>query len=278
MSSLYLPIKAEITDIIQETSSDIDIKTYKLKLADEKECMEFMPGQFFEFSMPGFGEAPFGFASSPLNKDYFEVSIKRVGLVTAAIHNLKLGDTVWIRGPLGNTFPLNLMEGSNILIIAGGLGLAPLRPLIAYILHPENRDKYKKVQMLIAARSTGDFIYKRDFKEWTNAKNTEIILTIDRPEEGWDGKVGFPHNIVEKMNIDFDNTIAVTCGPPIMIKFVSAKLMELGMLKSKIYTTLEMRMTCGAGKCGKCNIGHKYVCVDGPVFSMEELADMPQEY
>ncbi len=278
MNNLYLPIKAEIMDIIQETSSDIDIKTYKLRLAGREKCMEFMPGQFFEFSIPGFGEAPFGFASSPLNKDCFEVSIKRVGLVTEAIHNLKLGDIVWIRGPLGNAFPLDLMEDNNILIIAGGLGLAPLRPLITYILHPENRNKYKKVQMLLAARSTGDFIYKRDFGEWSKAKNTEIILTIDRPEDGWYGKVGFPHNIVEEMNIDFDNTFAVTCGPPIMIKFVSAKLIELGMPKNKIYTTLEMRMTCGVGKCGKCNIGHKYVCVDGPVFSMEELDDMPQEY
>ena len=278
MSNLYLPVKAEIIDIIQETSSDIDIKTYKLKLVGGEKCMEFMPGQFFEFSMPGFGEAPFGFASSPLDKDCFEVSIKRVGLVTEAIHNLRPDDIVWIRGPLGNTFPLDLMEGSNILIIAGGLGLAPLRPLISYIFHSENRDKYRKVQMLLAARSTGDFIYKRDFEEWAKIKNTEIILTIDRPEEGWDGSVGFPHNIVAEMDVDFDNTIAVTCGPPIMIKFVSAKLMELGIPKNKIYTTLEMRMTCGAGKCGKCNIGRKYVCIDGPVFSMEELANMPQEY
>lgn len=278
MSNLYLPVKAEVVDVIQETTSDIDIKTYKLKLVNDVKNMDFMPGQFFEFSMPGFGEAPFGFASSPLDKDYFEVSIKRVGLVTEAIHNLKIGDIVWIRGPLGNTFPLDLMKESNVLIIAGGLGLAPLRPLIVYILNSANRDNYGKIQMLIAARSTGDFIYKRNFKEWANAVNTEIILTIDKPEEGWDGKVGFPHNIIEEMNINFDNTFAVTCGPPVMIKSVSAKLIEMGFPKSKIYTTLEMRMTCGVGKCGKCNIGHKYVCIDGPVFSMAELADMPQEY
>lgn len=278
MSNLYLPIKAQVIDIIQETSSDIDIKTYKLKLIEKGKTMRFKPGQFFGFSMPGFGEAPFGFASSPFEDSYFEVSIKKVGLVTEEIHNLKKGDTVWVRGPLGNTFPTDLMEEHNLLVIAGGLGLAPLRPLIAYVLHKENRDKFGKIQMLIAARNPGDFIYKRNFNEWGKVENTEVLLTIDRLEEGWEGKVGFPHNIVEEMDIDFDKTFAVTCGPPIMIKFVSTKLMELGIPKNKIYTTLEMRMTCGVGKCGKCNIGHKYVCIDGPVFCMEELVDMPQEY
>ena len=134
------------------------------------------------------------------------------------------------------------------------------------------------MQMLLAARSTGDFIYKREFEQWKKIKGVNIIQTIDNHEDGWDGKVGFPHLLVSEMDIDIDNTYAVLCGPPIMIKFVSESLVKLGLPKNKIYTTLEMRMTCGVGKCGKCNIGHKYVCIDGPVFSMEELSNMPGEY
>jgi sulfhydrogenase subunit gamma (sulfur reductase) len=273
----YLPQKAEIVEIIQETTSNLDIKTYKLKFTDGYK-MDFMPGQFVELSIPGMGEAPFGFASSPLNTEYIDLSIKRVGRLTEAVHNLSPGSAVWIRGPFGNTFPVKDMEGSKILIIAGGLGLAPLRPLILYMLDNQNRDKYLDIQMLLAARSTGDFIYRREYDQWEKTKDTRIIKTIDNPEDGWDGKVGFPHNLVGEMDIDIDNTYAVLCGPPIMIKFVSAKLVEMGMPKEKILTTLEMRMTCGVGKCGKCNIGHQYVCVDGPVFNMAQLSEMPGEY
>lgn len=277
MSNSYVPLKAEIVEIIQETSSDIDIKTFRIKLLDRQQ-IDFMPGQFVELSIPGVGEAPFGFASSPLEKGSFELSIKKVGLVTEAVHNLRPGSIVWIRGPFGNSFPVEKMQGSNILLIAGGLGLAPLRPLILYMLDERNRDKYGNIQMLLAARSTVDFIYKRDFAQWEKIKDTDIILTIDNAEEGWNGRVGFPHIIVSEMDFDVNNTYAVLCGPPIMIKLVSAKLVELGIPKNRIFTTLEMRMTCGVGMCGKCNIGHQYVCIDGPVFSMEQLSQMPDEY
>lgn len=277
MSNPYLPQKAEIIEIIQETESDIDIKTFRLRLTDGA-TMDFMPGQFIELSLPGIGEAPFGFASSPLLKDYFELSIKKIGLVTQAVHNLKPGNSVWVRGPFGNTFPVEEMEGSNILYVAGGLGLAPLRPLINYIFDEKNRGKYGKIQALFAARSTRDFIYKYEFSRWEEQENTEVVLTIDRMEDGWKGKVGFPHNLISEMDIDYENTYAVLCGPPIMIKAVSGKLAELGMPGDKILTTLEMRMTCGVGKCGKCNIGHQYVCIDGPVFRMSQLSEMPSEY
>lgn len=274
----YLPLKAEILSIIQETTSpDLDIKTYKLKFEDGYK-MDFMPGQFIELSIPGTGEAPFGFASNPLEKDFIELSIKRTGLLTDAIHALKPGNKVWIRGPFGNTFPIEQMEGNDLIYIAGGLGLAPLRPLITYVFDDSNRDKFGKIQMLIAARSSKDFIYFDQLNQWRKLKDTEVTLTIDRPEEGWNEKVGFPHILAGDMKFDLEKTVAVLCGPPIMIKFVSQKLMEMGLPKSKIITTLEMRMTCGVGKCGKCNIGHKYVCIDGPVFSLEELDGMPNEY
>lgn len=271
----YLPLKAEILDIIQETSSDLDIKTYTLKFANGKK-MEFMPGQFVELSVPGIGEAPFGFASNPLKNDTIELSIKRTGRLTDAIHALKTGDSVFIRGPFGNTFPVEKLRGSDILYIAGGLGLAPLRPLITYVF--DNRAQYGKIKMLIAARSPADFIYFREYELWRRLRDTEVTLTIDKEAPGWNEKVGFPHNLVAQMSFDMKKTYAVLCGPPIMIKFVSQKLIEMGLPLDRILTTLEMRMTCGVGNCGKCNIGHKYVCVDGPVFSLAELGEMPGEY
>lgn len=273
---LYKPRKAEVLNVIQETGTDIDIKTYKLKFTDGKP-MDFMPGQFVEFSVPGIGEAPFGFASSPLENETIDLTIKRTGIVTDKIHNIAVGDLVFIRGPLGNIFPIEKYEGSNIFFAAGGLGLAPLRPLITYMLADKNRKKYKGINMLFAARSSKDFVFKYDFENW-KMKDSNIVLTIDREEENWDERVGFPHTMVGDMNIDTKNTYAVLCGPPIMIKFMAEELLKLGLPKEKIYTTLEMRMSCGVGKCGKCNIGHLYVCVDGPVFNLEQLSEMPSEY
>lgn len=273
----YLPAKANIIKIIQETTSpDLDVKTYRLKF-DDGRAMEFMPGQFVEFSLPGVGECPFGFASSPLNKDYFEITIKRTGKVTDRIHTLKEGDSVWIRGPFGNTFPVEMMQGSDLLFIAGGLGLAPLRPYILYALDESNRKKYGKVDMLLAARTANDHCFAYEYDDW-RAADASVSLTIDRDEPGWDGMVGFPHELIKNFELDFSNMYALLCGPPIMIKSVQSSLMAMGMPIDRLYTTLEMRMTCGVGKCGKCNIGKKYVCVEGPVFCMAELAEMPSEY
>lgn len=277
MSNPYLPYKAEIVDIFQETKSDLDIKTFTIRLA-EGQKMKFMPGQFVELSIPGMGEAPFGFASSPLENELIQLTIKRTGSMTDMLHSLKIGNTVWIRGPFGNTFPMEELKGSKILIITGGLGLAPIRPLILYMLSEQNRAQYGSIQMLIAARSSKDFTYFRDFETWRAVKDTTVALTIDRPEEGWNELVGFPHTLVGDMGVDCQNTYGIFCGPPLMIKAVSNKLVEMGMPKNKILTTLEMRMTCGVGKCGKCNIGHQYVCVDGPVFRMDQLSEMPNEY
>jgi len=278
LNNPYLPVKTEIIEIIQETfSGDLDVKTYRLKAANG-EPMNFLPGQFVEFSVPGIGECPFGFASSPLEKGYYEITIKRTGKVTDMIHSLKEGDFVWIRGPFGNTFPLELMEGSDLFFVAGGLGLAPLRPFILYALNGQNRKKYGKIQMLLAARTGKDHVFAYDYENWKGIEGTHIDMTIDNPEPDWNEKVGFPHNLVKEMKFDFDKMYAILCGPPIMIKAVQASLMEMGLPIEKLYTTLEMRMTCGVGKCGKCNIGKQYVCIDGPVFCMAELAKMPDEY
>ena len=278
MMNPYLPLKAEITDIVQETTSaDLDVKTYRLRFVNG-ETMDFMPGQFVELSVPGIGEAPFGFASNPLIKDSIEITIKRTGSLTEAVHMAKTGDFFWIRGPYGNTFPIEKIEGHDILYVAGGIGLSPLRPLITYVFDEANRDRFGKVNMLLAARSSKDFSYFYQYPEWRGMKDTEIMLTIDNPEPDWEERVGFPNNLVAEIDFNMDKVIAILCGPPIMIKLVSSKLMEMGLPKDRILTTLEMRMTCGVGKCGKCNIGHKYVCIDGPVFSLAELDGMPGEY
>ncbi|NLO47379.1 MAG: hydrogenase [Clostridiales bacterium] len=276
MNNPYIPSRATIMQVIQETVSDTqDVKTYKLKL---DEPFDYRPGQFVEFSIAGIGECTFGFASSPLIKDYLELTVKRTGYVTENIHMLSEGSTVWIRGPFGNTFPLEKLEGNDLFYVAGGLGLAPLRPMIDYIFDPMYRGKYGKINMLMAARTPGDFIFAYDFDKWAAMPDTTFYQTIDNPMEGWDKLVGFPHTLIDQIPFDMEKTVAVLCGPPVMIKALSNAFVQLGMSPERIYTTLEMRMTCGVGKCGKCNIGHKYVCIDGPVFSMAELGNMPNEY
>jgi NAD(P)H-flavin reductase len=274
----YLPSKARIEKIIQETTSpELDVKTYRLKFTGGG-SMEFMPGQFVELSVPGVGESPFGFSSSPLERGYFEITIKRAGRVTEMIHSLREGDFVWIRGPFGNAFPMEKMEGSDLLFIAGGLGLAPLRPFILYALDPSNRARYGEIDMLLAARTSGDHCFAYEYGEWRLGENTNVYLAIDNPEPEWHELVGFPHDLARGLPLEITDMYAILCGPPVMIKAAQKSLMEMGLPIDRLYTTLEMRMTCGIGKCGKCNIGRRYVCVDGPVFSMAELAGMPQEY
>ena len=274
----YMPIKAKIENVIQETASpDLDIKTFRIKL-QSLDAFSFLPGQFVEFSVPGVGECPFGFASMPYEDGSFDITIKRTGKVTNRIHALDEGSNVWIRGPFGNTFPLELMEESDLLIVAGGIGLAPLRPFIQHVLGEKNRKKYGRVDMLLAARGSADFCFKYDFDPWRSARETIVSQTIDKDEPGWSGLVGFPHNLIREMPIDLKNRYAILCGPPVMIKAVQESLTKMGLPLDRLYTTLEMRMTCGVGKCAKCNIGHHYICIDGPVFSMEELSVMPDEY
>ncbi len=276
--NFYIPKKAEIIDVIIETNSPVlSIKTFRVRLLEGE--LSFKPGQFAEVTVFGAGEAPFCLASSPTQKDYLEFSIKETGLLTSAIHNLGKGDFIGIRGPFGNHFPYEGLKGKNLVFIAGGIGLAPLRSLINYITDGNNRGDYGKIEMLLAFRSPEDLIYRWNFPEWEASPGTSVTYTIDRPYEGWTHKVGFPHNMLGELALlEAPDTHVVTCGPPVMIKFVTQQLQKMGIPPEKIITTLEMRMTCGIGKCGKCNIGHQYVCIDGPVFNMAQLAEMPGEY
>lgn len=219
----------------------------------------------------------FSIPSSPTNKEYMEFSIKMCGCLTSFLHSIEPGQMVTVRGPLGNHFPVESeFKGKDILVIGGGIGIAPVRSVVKYML--DHREDYGRIDVVYGARSKEDLVYYEEMsKEWPKVPNTYVHLTIDREQEGWDGPVGFVPNYVKELNFPTDKTV-IMCGPPIMIKFTLAGLMELGFQKEQVYTTMELRMKCGIGKCGRCNIGSKYVCKDGPVFRFDELDELPNEY
>lgn len=273
-NEVLIPSVAVITDVRTDTP---DVKTFRVLTPDGKKPFEHMPGQCAMLSIPGVGEALFSITSSPTNREYMEFSIKKCGCLTSWIHMLEPGQQITIRGPYGNGFPVETeLRGKDLLFIAGGIGLAPLRSVINYCL--DNRENYGKLQIIYGSRSKDDLVdYQEIIDEWMKAENVEVNLTIDREQEGWDGHVGFVPNYVKELSPDLGMTVLM-CGPPIMIKFSLAALKELGFTDTQVYTTMELRMKCGIGKCGRCNIGNKYVCKDGPVFRFDELGELPDEY
>ena len=277
MEQLLVPMICKVDKVIQETP---DIRTYRLKFREEEmiEKFTYLPGQFVEFSLLGSGECTFCIASSATRQGYFDCSIKKAGIVTADIHNsLEEGDEVGIRGPFGNWFPLEDIKGKNLLFVGGGIGLAPLRSLIQHCI--DNRNDYKDFTILYGARTSADMCYKDEIKEWQDNKSLKVILTIDKPEDTWKTNVGVVPKILEEVvKPVIENTKVITCGPPIMIKYTIQSLKKLGFDDKDIITTLEMKMQCGLGKCGRCNIGSTYVCKDGPVFTNEQLKNLPDEF
>ncbi len=269
-----IPKIGVITDIRRDTP---DVKTFRVVGTDGKKLFEHMPGQCAMVSLPGAGESMFSITSSPTNEDYMEFSIKKCGHATGILHSLEVGQQITVRGPYGRSFPVEgEFKGKDLLFIAGGIGLAPLRSVINYVRH--YRKNYGKVVVVYGARSKDDLVDIDEIRsEWEKEPDFQVYLTIDRPQEGWDGHVGFVPAYVKELGLDSSMT-AVLCGPPIMIKFTLAGLLELGFDKSRVYTTLELRMKCGIGKCGRCNVGDKFVCKDGPVFRFDELDELPDEY
>ena len=269
-----IPYLGEVTDIRIDTP---DVKTFRVLTPDGVKPFEHMPGQCAMLSIPGVGEAMFSITSSPTNKDYLEFSIKKCGCLTEWLHAMDIGQQITIRGPYGKPFPVETeLKGKDLLFIAGGIGLAPLRSVINYVR--DNRENYGSVQIVYGARSKDDLVdYNEIISEWMADDGVEVNLTIDREQEGWDGHVGFIPNFVKELNPDLKKTVLM-CGPPVMIKFTLQGLMELGFEKTQVYTTMELKMKCGVGKCGRCNIGDKYVCKDGPVFRFDELDELPDEY
>ncbi len=269
-----IPQVGVITAIRQDTP---DVKTFRVVGLDGKKLFEHLPGQCAMVSIPGVGESMFSITSSPTNTEFMEFSIKKCGCVTEIIHSLEVGAQITVRGPYGKNFPVEEdFKGKDLLFIAGGIGLAPLRSVINYVRH--YRSNYGKVVIVYGARSKDDLVDIEEIRnEWKKEPNCDVYLTIDREQEGWDDHVGFVPSYVKELGLDNSMT-AVLCGPPIMIKFTLQGLLELGFSKERIYTTLELRMKCGIGKCGRCNVGDKFVCKDGPVFRMDQLDELPDEY
>ena len=275
MTDNIIPMLGVVTAIRTDTP---DIKTFRVEAVGGGKCFEHKPGQCAMLSIPGVGEAMFSITSSPTLKDYQEFSIKKCGCVTEWLHQMDVDQQITIRGPYGKPFPVDdELLGKDLLFIAGGVGLAPLHSVINYVL--DNRKNYGKVDIVYGSRSKEDLLDLPEIQSsWMDPKNEmNVHLTIDRPQDNWDGHVAFVPTYVKELEFTPDKTVLV-CGPPIMIKFVLQALTELGFEKTQIYTTMELRMKCGVGKCGRCNIGDKYVCKDGPVFRFDELGELPAEY
>ncbi len=271
MRNPYNPIETEIVKI-EELSSINKLFTLKIKDEETRSAFKFKHGQFFTLSVPGFGEAPFGFCSSPTIKDTFQVSVDKRGSLTSKLFELKKGTKIGIRGPYGNGFDQKKIKNRNLVLVAGGCGLSPLRTIIQDAnLHPEN---FQNIQIFYGCRNPELLAFKKDYTKWN--KNIEMNLTVDTPDKNWKKKIGVVTNLLTSKNINNDS-VAILVGPPVMYKFVVQKLIELGLKEEDIYLSLERRMHCGVGICQHCVlINGGYVCIDGPVFSYAEIKEVPE--
>ncbi len=266
MKNIFRPIEATLEDVIVETSN---IKTFVLR---PKEDFSFKTGQFIELTLPGLGEAPFTPSSDPNIKEKIDVTIMKAGRVTSLLHSSQKNISLGIRGPYGKGYPLEKFHGRDVFIVGGGVGLAPLRSLLFSLFAAI--DKYNKVVLRYGARSPQDIIYKEQMPVWSKIKNVDIVTTVDIGDAAWKGNVGLITTILKDLPLDLKKAIAIVCGPPIMMKFVTLKLLDLGFKPQDIYLSMEKNMSCGLGKCGHCRLGSFYICKDGPVFTYEQLKDV----
>ena len=275
--NIYLPYLMRIAAITQEAPG---VRTFRLEFVDDAAArsFSFKTGQFGLYSAFGEGESTFCIASSPTRKGYIECTFREVGRVTAGLADKEVGDIVGFRGPYGNVFPIEDWKGKSLLFITGGIALPPLRSVIWNCL--DLRDWFKDISIIYGARTVADLVYKDELKEWEDRPDVKLVVTVDPGGEtpDWKGQVGFVPPVVEKLAPSPDNTVALVCGPPIMIKLTLPVLAKLGFTPGSIYTTLENRMKCGLGKCGRCNTGSSYVCKDGPVYTLDQLNHLPAEY
>lgn len=271
MNDVFLPEIARLTNVVDETP---DTKTFTLRFreATNDGHFHFLPGQFLELSVFGYGEAPFCIASSPTRPDRLETTVRRTGQLTNALHRLVSGQEVGIRGPFGNGFDPEAARGKDLLFVAGGIGLPPLRSLIWNVL--DERSQFGKVTILYGARTPTDLVYKEELKEWGRRADVELLVTVDVAEPGWTGEVGVVPSLFNRVTLRPESTLVYVCGPPIMIRIAVTDLLALGFKEEAVISTLERMMQCGIGKCNHCAIGHRYVCRDGPVFNYAQIKEL----
>ena len=266
----YRPIKARIEKVITETPT---IKTFVLR---PEEPLGFLAGQFMQVTVPGMGESPFSPSSDPKKTETLEFSVMKAGKVTAKLHAMKEGEFLGVRGPYGKPYPIKDYFGKEIYVVGGGVGLAPLRSLLLALFH--EIDNLKKIEVRFGARTPSDISYKDQIAGWKGKKNTNISITVDAAEPGWDGNVGLVTTILKDGDVDVNSSVAIVCGPPIMMKFATKRLLDMKFKDKDIYLSMEKNMSCGIGKCFHCNLGCLLVCKDGPVFTWDKIKDIPDPW
>jgi sulfhydrogenase subunit gamma (sulfur reductase) len=277
MTNLYQPDLMEVLEVKQHTA---DVKSVRVRFLDEARAknFNFHVGQFGMFSVLGVGESTFNICSSSNWKDFIEFCFRRTGRVTEAMWEVDKGDTIGFRGPYGNSYPMDKWAGKNLIFIGGGIAMPPIRCAIWYAL--ENRQDFGQITIVYGARKVSDLVFRDELDLWAEHDLVRVVRCVDPGGEtpDWKGEVGFVPSVVEKAEIPADNAVALVIGPPVMIKFTLPVLAKMGMADRDIYTSLENRMKCGVGKCGRCNCGPVYVCKEGPVFTLEQLKQLPNDY
>ncbi|MCJ7585379.1 MAG: FAD/NAD(P)-binding protein [Anaerolineales bacterium] len=272
------PMKPYLGKLVTVKDLATEIKLFRIEMMNggNEAFASYRPGQFAFVSAFGFGEAPFGIANTPQRGPYVDFAVNRLGSVTTGLHELGEGDIVGVRGPLGNSFPMDAFKGKNLVVLGGGIGGAPLRPVIQTVL--DHRADYGHLTILWAARNPSLLVFTDEYDEWRAASDTNLHLTVDQADEKWDHNVGLITQLLEKVAPSPENAVTITCGPPIMIYYATRMLAQMGFALKDNYVTLEARMHCGLGKCGRCNLGSKLVCVDGPVFNMAQVGELMETF